>query len=33
MVIKRNHYVNQVIAKRWNGKVKIITGLTFPENG
>ena len=27
MVIKRDHYVNQVIAKRWNGKVKIITGL------
>ena len=27
MVIKRDHYVNQVLAKRWNGKVKIITGL------
>jgi len=27
MVIKRDYYVNQVLAKRWNGKVKIITGL------
>jgi len=27
MVIKRDYYVNQVLTKRWNGKVKIITGL------
>jgi len=27
MVIKRDYYVNQVLAKRWNGKVKIVTGL------
>lgn len=27
MIIERNTYVNQPIAKRWNGKVKIITGI------
>lgn len=27
MIIERNDYVNQLIAKRWNGKVKIITGI------
>lgn len=27
MVIERNDYVNQLLAKRWNGKIKIITGL------
>ena len=27
MVIHRNHYVEQIASKRWNGKVKIITGI------
>lgn len=27
MIIERNEYLNQLIAKSWNGKVKIITGL------
>ena len=27
MVIERNHYLNQLLAKKWNGKVKIITGI------
>ena len=27
MVISRNDYVEQIYAKSWNGKVKIITGL------
>jgi len=27
MIIERNTYVNQLLAKRWNGKVKIITGI------
>ena len=27
MIIEREEYVNQLIAKRWNGKVKIITGI------
>ncbi|MDE6437377.1 MAG: ATP-binding protein [Muribaculaceae bacterium] len=27
MIIERNRYLNQLLAKRWNGKVKIITGL------
>lgn len=27
MVIERNEYLNQLLAKRWNGKVKIITGI------
>lgn len=27
MIIERNEYLNQLIAKKWNGKVKIITGI------
>jgi predicted AAA+ superfamily ATPase len=27
MVIEREQYVNELLAKRWNGKVKIITGI------
>ena len=27
MVIKRDKYVNELLSKRWNGKVKIITGI------
>ena len=27
MIIEREEYVNQLMAKRWNGKVKIITGI------
>lgn len=27
MIIERNEYLNQLLAKRWNGKVKIITGI------
>ena len=27
MVIKRDRYVNELLSKRWNGKVKIITGI------
>lgn len=27
MIIDRNEYVEQLLAKRWNGKVKIITGI------
>ncbi len=27
MIIERNDYLNQLLAKRWNGKVKIITGI------
>lgn len=27
MIIERNHYLNQLLAKKWNGKVKIITGI------
>lgn len=27
MVIERKHYLNQLVAKQWNGKVKIITGI------
>lgn len=27
MIIKRDEYLNQLLAKRWNGKVKIITGI------
>ena len=26
-MIERNEYIKQLIAKSWNGKVKIITGL------
>ena len=27
MIIKRDRYVNELLSKRWNGKVKIITGI------
>ena len=27
MIIKRDHYVEALLGKRWNGKVKIITGI------
>jgi hypothetical protein len=27
MIIERKHYVEQLLAKSWNGKVKIITGI------
>ena len=27
MIIKRDEYLNQLLAKRWDGKVKIITGI------
>lgn len=27
MIIKRDEYLNQLLAKKWNGKVKIITGI------
>ena len=27
MIIERAEYINQLMAKRWNGKVKIITGI------
>lgn len=27
MIIERNEYVEQLLAKRWNGKVKIVTGI------
>lgn len=27
MIIERNEYLNQLLAKRWNGKVKIVTGI------
>lgn len=27
MIIERNEYLNQLLAKKWNGKVKIITGI------
>ena len=27
MVIQRNQYISELISKRWNGKVKIITGI------
>lgn len=27
MVIERKHYLNQLVSKQWNGKVKIITGI------
>lgn len=27
MIIERNEYVEQLLARRWNGKVKIITGI------
>lgn len=27
MIIERNEYIEQLLAKRWNGKVKIITGI------
>ena len=27
MIIKREQYVKELLSKRWNGKVKIITGI------
>ena len=27
MIIQRSKYVNELLSKRWNGKVKIITGI------
>lgn len=27
MIIDRNGYIEQLLAKRWNGKVKIVTGI------
>ena len=27
MIIDRNEYIEQLLAKRWNGKVKIVTGI------
>ena len=27
MIINREHYVKELLSKRWNGKVKIITGI------
>ena len=27
MIIERNEYIEQLLAKRWNGKVKIVTGI------
>lgn len=27
MIIRRDEYLNKLLAKRWNGKVKVITGL------
>ena len=27
MIIEREQYVNELLAKRWNGKIKIITGI------
>lgn len=27
MIIEREHYLNQLLAKQWNGKVKLITGI------
>ncbi len=27
MIIKRDHYVEALLSKRWNGKVKIVTGI------
>ena len=27
MVIDRSEYIEQLLAKRWNGKVKIVTGI------
>ncbi|MDE6515892.1 MAG: AAA family ATPase, partial [Bacteroidales bacterium] len=27
MIINRHEYIEQLLAKRWNGKVKIVTGI------
>ena len=27
MIIQRDQYVNELLSKRWNGKVKIVTGI------
>ncbi|EFI72871.1 ATPase [Segatella baroniae B14] len=29
MIIKREQYIEALLNKRWNGKVKIITGIPF----
>ena len=28
MVIDRSEYIEQLLAKRWNGQVKIVTGIS-----
>ena len=30
MIVDRNEYVEQLLAKWWNGKVKIVTGKDVP---
>lgn len=30
MIVDRNEYVEQLLAKCWNGKVKIVTGKDVP---
>ena len=32
MVIDRSEYIEQLLAKRWNGKVKIVTGIRRSVN-
>lgn len=32
MIIERNEYLDQLLAKKWNGKVKIITGAGSTGN-
>lgn len=37
MIISRDRYLQRLIAKRWNGKIKVITGVcrrgkSFPLN-
>lgn len=27
MLIERNEYLDQLLAKRWNGRIKIVTGI------
>lgn len=27
MIIQRDQYISELLSKRWNGKVKIITGI------
>lgn len=31
MIVDRNEYVEQLLAKCWNGKVKIVTGKDVPR--